>query len=482
MRGGRNHRVVLIILLALLALGPGVLAGLAGLAAPPAWAAGPAAGTVATLSFLPAPPAPAGSLAPGQAVDITLTALDSAGAAVNDGLVYLSLTSTAAASGTASVGGVALTPTPRPFTTSQNGLVAIAYAAAAPQCSAGGVCVPAAFPTSGADQIQATSDTGTGTGTGAGPVTAQDSYSYAAPGAGSNPDRYSFTPDPPAGPGSLQAGQSVPVTLSVTQPSGAPEPGASVFVSLTTTASDGASLSAAGSQCAQGQIASAPVSCTTDANGRLALDYTVADPGPGSSLPSTGQDVITVQNRAAAPTESAADTYQYGVPSYQLSAKPMAPTGSLGASQSETLSITVTGPDGQPVADCPVYLLLAAAQDQSAAGAAVATGAIPSDQNPTGAPGLGTSPVPFDTDSNGVILVTYSTPPDPPASGMDVLVAQDRATNASVAVFDPYSFSAPEFSFSPDPLAPGASLGPGQSVTTTLSVSASAPAVYLSMD
>jgi len=482
--GGRNHRVVLILLIALLAACPGVVAGFGsgfgsglGFGIAPAWAAGPAAGTVASLAFSPSPPAPAGSLAPGQAVDITLTALDSSGAAVNDGLVYLSLTSTAAAQGTASVAGVALTSTSQPFTTSQNGLVAIAYAAAAPQCSASGVCVPAAFPASGSDQIQATSGP-----SGPGSITAEDSYSYAPAGAGSNPDRYSFSPDPPAGPGSLQAGQSVPVTLTVTQSSGAPESGASVFVSLTTTASDGAGLSATRGQCSNGPIASAPVSCTTDANGQLSLDYTVANPGPGSSLPSTGEDVITVQNRAAVPTETATDTYEYGAPSYQLSSNPMAPTGSLGANQSETLSITVTGPDGKAVADCPVYLLLAAAKDTSAAGSAVATGAVPSDQNPTGSPTLGTSPVPFDTDSNGVVLVTYSTPPDPPASGMDVLVAQDRATNASVAGFDPYSFSAPEFSFSPDPLAPGASLGAGQSVTTTLSVSASAPAVYLSMN
>ena len=474
MRGGRNHRVVLIVLLALVAACPAVLVGPG---APPAWAAGPAAGTVASLAFSPSPPAPPGSLAPGQAVDVTLAALDPAGAAVNDGLVYLSLTSTAAAPGTASVAGVALTSTPQPFTTSQNGLVAIAYAAAAPQCSAGGVCVPAAFPTSGSDQIQATAGP-----SGPGSITAQDSYSYAPAGVESNPDRYSFSPDPPAGPGSLQAGQSVPVTLTVTQSSGAPEPGASVFVSLTTTASDGAGLSATGGQCSNGQIASAPVSCTTDANGQLSLDYTVANPGPGSSLPSTGEDAMTVQNRAAAPTETATDTYQYGVPSYQLSSNPMAPTGSLGANQSETLSITVTGPDGKAVADCPVYLLLAAAKDTSAAGGAVATGAVPSDQNPTGAPTLGTSPVPFDTDSNGVVLVTYSTPPDPPASGMDVLVAQDRATSASVTGFDPYSFSAPEFSFSPDLLAPGASLGAGQSVAIALSVSSSAPAAYLSMD
>ena len=472
MRGGRNHRVVLILLTALLAVGPGLLAGLG---TPPAWAAGPATGTVASLSFSPTPPAAPGSLAPGQAVDLTLTALDASGAPVNDGLVYLSIISTAAAPGTASVAGAALTSTPQPFTTSQNGLVAIAYAAAAPQCSAGGVCVPAAFPTRGADQIQATSGP-----SGQGSAAAEDGYSYA--GAGSNPDRYSFSPDPPAGPGSLQAGQSVPVTLTVTQSSGAPEPGTSVFVSLTTTASDGADLSAPGSQCAQVQITSVPVACTTDANGQLALDYAVAGPASGSSLASTGEDVITVQNRAGAPTETATDTYQYGAVSYHLSSTPMAPTGSLGSNQSETLSLTVTGPDGRPVADSPVYLLLAAAKNQSAAGAAVATGATPSDQNPTGAPTLGTSPEPFDADSNGVILVTYSTPPDPPSSGMDVLVAQDTATGASVTAFDAYSFSAPEFSFSPDPLAPGASLGAGQSVTINLSVSASAPAVYLSMN
>ena len=488
MRGGRNHRGFLAGLLAVAAAGPAVLmgagikaAGAATAGAAAAQPAGAGAGTVASLSFPPAPMAPAGTLAPGQAVAVTLTALDSSGAPVNDALVYLSLGSTAAAAGTASVAGVALTSTPEPFTTSQNGLVAIAYATADPQCSTSGVCIPAAYPTTGADQIQASSAGPSGAG-GAGsstaPATAQDSYSYAS--AAPAPDRYSFSPDPLAGPGSLQAGQSVPVILSVTQSSGAPEAQASVFISVTTTSGGGTPILTS-TQCVQEQISTAPVACTTDANGEVALEYSVANPGPGSSLPTTGEDVITVQNRATAANESAADVYEYGAVSYQLSSTPMAPTGSLGSNQAQTVSITVTGPDGMPVADCPVYLFLAA-KDQAAAGAAAATGATPSQANPTGAPTLGTSPAPFDTDADGVILVTYSAPPDLPASGMDVLVAQNRASGSDVAVFDPYSFSAPEFSFSPDPLAPGAYLGAGQSVTTSLSVSASAPAVYLSFD
>ncbi len=474
-------------LIGLLVLGIACTSVVVGLSARPAGAAGtgsgPGPGTVASLAFSPAPVAPTGSLAPGQAVDVTLTALDPSGAPVNDGLVYLSLTSTAAAAGTASVGGTALTSSPEPFTTSQNGLVAIAYAAADPQCSSGGVCIPAAFPTAGADEIQASTapPSGSGAGASASPTTAQDAYSYAPAGPAPGPDRYSFSPDPLAGPGSLQAGQSVSVVLTVTRASGAPEPQAAVFVSVATT-SGGATPQVTSTQCAQGQLGSAPTDCTTDANGHLALDYSVPSPGPGSTLPTTGQDAITVQNQAGTPTESATDVYEYGAASYHLSSTPMAPTGSLGSNQSETLSVTVVGPDGVAVPDCPVYLVLAAAKDQAPAGSAVATGATPSPQNPTGAPGLGPSPEPFDTDTNGVILVTYSTPAGTPSSGMDVLVAQNRATNPDVGVFDPYSFSSPEFSFSPDPLAPGAYLHPGQSVTTTLSVTASAPGVYLSFD
>jgi len=449
-----------------------------------AGAGAPAAPAATALALAPTPVAPAGSLTPGQSVVVSLTATDSGSAPVPDAVVYLSFTSTAAAPGSASVAGTALTATPAPFTTTQNGVIAIEYAAAAPQCSPNGTCIPAGFPTAGSDQIMASNGPG-------GPVTITDSYSYAA-SAPAAADRYTFSPDPVAAPAELVGGQAVPVALSVATSAGAPESSAAVYVSLSgaTSATGGgtsASTSPTGTlapsatgpgSCSSSVISTTPVECFTDPSGQLGLAYTAAGTS-GSAPPASGVDVITAANRSSSPSETATDRYDYSAPSYSWS-NPIAPTGSLGANQSQSVAFTMTDSSGAPVANAPVYLWLGAPPGQTVTGSASATGAVPSNANPTGSPLLGTAPAPFQTDAFGRVVITYSTPAAPPAQGVDGLVAQNRISAPIVQLFDAYDYGPAEFTFTPDPVAPGASLQAGATVSVQLTVAASAPAVYLS--
>jgi hypothetical protein len=93
--------------------------------------------------FSASPIAHSGTLSAGQNVIDTLNVTGPAGAAQVGAKVFLSLTSTASKSGTASVGGTQLTGTPKSFNADSNGQIQISYTA------------PTPLPTTGIDTIKA---------------------------------------------------------------------------------------------------------------------------------------------------------------------------------------------------------------------------------------------------------------------------------------------------------------------------------------
>ncbi|HEV2368608.1 MAG TPA: hypothetical protein VGR90_01955, partial [Acidimicrobiales bacterium] len=464
---------------------PAVLAAIlvGGLAplAPALLGATPAgAATAASYTFAPDPMAAPGRLPADTSVTVTMTAADATGTPAG-APVYLSFGSTASPSGSASVNGTALTGTPQLFNADRNGQIAIVYTTANPQCApvGAGICPGGGYPTSGIDTITAANSASNPN------VTGTDSYNYAPSGA-VNPDQYLFTPDPIASPASLTAGQTVPVTLQVETAAGQPEPSTTVYLSFSAT-SGGGSVSVVPSPtgqgppsaCASPALGSQPEPCQTDVNGQVSMSYTAGGSGPGSAMPTNGpaggQDVITAQNASSKPTETGTDAYDYGNATYTLTPTPIAATGSLGSSQNVNVTLVAADASGQAMAKTPVYLSLSSGAGGSGAagsgiGSATATGATAGPTNPTGTNAVGSSPTAFTTDSNGRIVITYSTPAKPPAQGTDVLTAQNASSNPTSSSTDTYTYAPAAFSFSPDPVAAPGSLGPGQQVSVALTL------------
>ena len=94
-------------------------------------------------AFSASPIAHSGRLTPGQQVNDTLAVTGVNGTPQPNEKVFLSITSTASHGGTATVGGTALTGTPKTFTSDSSGNIVIVYKA------------PATLPSSGVDTIAA---------------------------------------------------------------------------------------------------------------------------------------------------------------------------------------------------------------------------------------------------------------------------------------------------------------------------------------
>ncbi len=88
--------------------------------------------SVATYAFTPSPIAASGALAPGESVNVTLTAEDAQGAPVPGVVVFLWLIPAVGGGGSATVGATALTGSPQPFIASASGTVHLTYSAPDP--------------------------------------------------------------------------------------------------------------------------------------------------------------------------------------------------------------------------------------------------------------------------------------------------------------------------------------------------------------
>jgi hypothetical protein len=108
-----------------------------------------------------------------------------------------------------------------------------------------------------------------------------------------------------------------------------------------------------------------------------------------------------------------------------FSPSPIAPTSSLAPGATVTVTVTAEAGDGTPTPGVTVWLSF----NPTAGGGTAMVGAV----------ALTATPQAFTADSNGDVTVTYTVPASPPASGSDVLTAQNAVT-PTFSSSDGYAF------------------------------------------
>ena len=215
----------------------------------------------------PAPFATFGSLQAGQSVSFFVQPLNGT-ACVAGAVVYVSVTQSVAGNSVtvqipAECGGATtVTSTPLACTTDSTGKLNFDYVA------------PPTIPDHGSAEVSAANHA-----TGGG-FSSHDFYEYEM--------LYHFSASPIANSGTLTPGQQVSDTLAVTGADGTPQPGEKVFLSLTSTASNGGTANV-GSVAVTGT----PKSFTADSSGNIVIAYTAP-----ATLPSSGVDTIKADGSA----------------------------------------------------------------------------------------------------------------------------------------------------------------------------------------
>jgi virginiamycin B lyase len=178
-------------------------------------------------------------------------------------------------------------------------------------------------------------------------------------GPGQQTCNYAISPQPIASTGSLSAGRQVNLTVSVTDSSGNPVPGAPVWLSFQQAPGGGAA-----SACCffVGQSVPAPlgsipqvlVTGVGQPTGSIALTYSAP-----SLLPPGGTDTITAQNAPASATVTLIDTYTFTIPtSTSLVSSPNPSQVGQSVTYTASVSPTPTGgtigfaDNGSPIAGC----------------------------------------------------------------------------------------------------------------------------------
>lgn len=350
-----------------------------------------AVGAVARYTFSPSPIAAQASLPANAHVTVTLTAKDSSGTAVPGATVYLSFYQ-AAGGGSASVGGTPLGSKEAPFVTDSSGHIAISYA------------TPATLPTGGKDNIVAKNATSSAT------VKATDSYCYSVVFS------YTFSPRPIAAPGTLSANTTVTDTVTALNSSKVAVPGAVIYLTFTPTSGGGtASVGATA-------LSATPAPFTANSSGQVLVTYKTP-----ATLPVTGIDVITAQDSAVNPCVQNKVRYDFGKPArYAFTPLPIASTGSLGASKSVNVTLTVYDSSNNPVADAKVYFTFF-----PTSGGGTAT---------IGTTTLSSTPSDFRSGPAGQVTIVYKTPSTVPSSGTDTLTAANAKTSPTITASDSYTY------------------------------------------
>jgi hypothetical protein len=229
-----------------------------------------------------------------------------------------------------------------------------------------------------------------------------------------------FSPKPIGTAATVTPGSTVAVTLTVEDSTGAAIPGGVAYVIFSAAAGGGAAHAGTTS------LGTHPTALTADSAGHIALTYTSP-----ASYPSSGCDALKAQNGPTRLTSTAfaSDAFCFtNITAMSFSPKPIARKKSLGANTSVVVTLTVLGPGAAPLANATVWLDFKPALGTSGGTAKVNGLALP------------TTPTAETTDAGGHVTVTYSTGPTPPATGSDVLAAQDAATKPSIFVTDQYTY------------------------------------------
>jgi hypothetical protein len=258
------------------------------------------------------------------------------------------------------------------------------------------------------------------------------------------PTHYVFSPSPIAAAGSLGVSHSVNVTVSAESSTNALVPGAVIYLSLSQTAGGGSAAVGATA------LTTALVPFTA-ATGSLTITYKTP-----AVLPTGGKDIIKAANAKVSPTITATDLYSFSlVTRYSFSPTAVATAGSLAANASVPVTVTSFNAANAALAGATVYLSFKPATGGGSA--------------KVGVTALTATPMLFKAGLTGQIVITYVAPAVLPATGTDLLTAQDATKNATVSKADAYSFGKlASFALSPLPIAATGSLGAGKSVTVTL--------------
>jgi len=229
---------------------------------------------------------------------------------------------------------------------------------------------------------------------------------------------YVLAPSPIAAAGSLAANATVAVTLTAEDATNAPVPGATVYLSFKHTVTGGGSALV-------GVVALGlkPQSFVTDTGGHIAVSYHTP-----ATLPSNGEDVITAQNTASAPTIRARDHYTFDrVARYSMSTHPIAATASLPVNTSRVVTLTALNSSRVGVSGAVVYLLFT--PGAGGGSAMVGTTALTSTSQA------------FTANSSGVISIAYKTPAVLPSAGViDTITARSAPTHPIIVASDTYTF------------------------------------------
>jgi len=257
---------------------------------------------------------------------------------------------------------------------------------------------------------------------------------------------YVINPSPIAAAASLPAAASVTVTVTAEDSTGTAVPGAQVYLELHTTTGGGSA------DVGTTALGSVPIDFVANASGQVVVMYHTP-----AVLPTGGQDVIAAKDERGMASIVSTDAYNYStVTAYALSRFPLAAPGSLAANATVREFLTALA-GTTPVPGATVYLSFAAA----AGGGTAAVGATP----------LTSTPLAVVTNSAGQIVITYNTPATLPATGTDIITAQDATAGQSVINQTAYSYGVPAgYAFAPKPIAATGTLAGNTMVTLRLTV------------
>ncbi|MGZ6314150.1 MAG: beta strand repeat-containing protein [Candidatus Limnocylindrales bacterium] len=343
---------------------------------------------VTQYAMSPVPIAATGSLAVNASVSITVSAETATNSLVPGAVIYLSFTQ-APGGGTAVVGATSLGKTPVAFTAA-TGAITVTYTA------------PAVLPTGGRDTIKAANAASVPT------ITATDSYDFVV---------YVFSPVVIAAPGSLTAGATVPVTLTVEDASAVAVPNATVYLSLVPAAGGGSAAVGAT------QLTSTPVAFLVGPTGQLVINYQ-APP----TLPATGVDTIVAQKSPTGVTRNDTVSYSFGaLSSLTLSPSPIAAAGSLTPGQVVPVTLAALDAMGHPVAGQFLFLTFVPVTNGGSA--------------MYGTKALSATPTQALTNGAGLVEITYTASSGAPNVGPDTLTASNSKTSPTLSATDTYTVS-----------------------------------------
>ncbi len=277
--------------------------------------------------------------------------------------------------------------------------------------------------------------------------------------------------DPVAEPGTLNAGQKVPLTVTARRGTRV-FPGALVYLSLTRADVTPGHPDNATAECGTTRL---PAYCHADAKGQVAVSYQAA------TTAGTGSDTLTA---ALDPygTDQATDQYTYPAPgSAKVTALswnpgPVAPAGTLAPGHKVTVRLAALAADGAPVPSAHVQITFTEASGSDAA------------VSGKGCTGNDTGLLRCQTDSSGHVNLTYTSARNLSRGGSDALQASTSpAGPGTPTALDTYAYDKiSSLGWSTDPIAEAGTLAASQKVSLTVTARSGAKVapgavVYLSL-